>query len=132
MTFSQVLTGELPFRNYKAQELAYYVSLGERPKKPLNAEDIGIFDPLWGLIQKCWQGNPSQRPQIQEVVNGVGDASANWNIDMPPSGTDQPEDSFVEEESDELKHGRFPLFLVCAAGCTQSFFSWNISILHQQ
>ncbi|KAF9789248.1 kinase-like domain-containing protein, partial [Thelephora terrestris] len=32
----QVLTGENPFRNYKPRELAYHVSLGSRPEKPLN------------------------------------------------------------------------------------------------
>jgi hypothetical protein len=107
LTFRQVLTGELPLRNYRPQELAYYVSYGARPEKPANAKDIGISDPLWELIKKCWDGNISQRPKIQEVVKGVGSAVDDWHTDMPPSGAEQLEDSLADEDSDELKHGGY-------------------------
>ena len=110
LTLSKVLTGELPLRNYRPQELAYYVSFGARPEKPANAQDIGVSDSLWELIQKCWDGQIAERPKIQEVVKGVGNAAAAWCADMPPSGTDQSEDSVEDEESDELSHSGFPLF----------------------
>lgn len=103
-----MLTGQLPFRQYKPQELAYYVSIGSRPVKPENAKEIGISDPLWALMQKCWEGKIGQRPRVQDVVKGLGRVAANWNTDMEPSGTEQAEDSYVEEDSDELKHGGFP------------------------
>ena len=105
----QVLTGEAPFRDFKLLELAYHVSHGARPGKPANAKAIGISDSLWELIQKCWDGDRTRRPQIHEVVVGVGSAAANWRTDMPPSGTEHSEDSVVEE-SDELMHGEFLLF----------------------
>lgn len=36
---TQVLTGQLPFRDHKPQELAYYLSIGARPEKPENTEE---------------------------------------------------------------------------------------------
>ena len=113
LTFSKVLTGELPFRNYpnyRLQELAHYVSFGARPEKPANAQDIGISDSLWELIQKCWDGQIAERPKIQEVVKGVGNAAAAWYTDMPPSCTDQSKDFVEDGGSDEANHGGFPLF----------------------
>ncbi|KAF9644384.1 kinase-like protein [Thelephora ganbajun] len=100
----QVLTGELPFRNIKPLELAYHVSSGVRPDRPLNTEVIGISNSLWKLIQKCWDGEKTRRPRVQEVVEGVGNAATNWHTDMPPSVIEQSEDSVAEEDSDELKH----------------------------
>ena len=107
LTLCQVLTGEQPFRDIKPREVAYHVATGVRPGKPVDAETIGISDSLWKLIQKCWDGEKTRRPQIQEVVAGIGDAADNWHADMPPSGTEHREDSAPEEESDELKHGEF-------------------------
>ena len=57
-------------------------------------------------MQKCWDGNPMRRPQIQEVVEGMGNAAANWHVVAPPSPVEYGEDS-DEEESDELAHGEF-------------------------
>jgi hypothetical protein len=100
-------------------ELAYHVSFGVRPEKPANAETIGISDSLWGLMQKCWEGDRTRRPRIQEAVTGVGDAAASWHTDMPPSGTEHQEDSNAEEDSDELKHSEF--LLVPIAPFSQTF-----------
>lgn len=102
------MTGEQPFSNYKPQELAYYVSLGARPDKPQDAAKIGISDSLWELIRICWDRTIEERPQIQEVVEGVGNSAAKWHTDMPPSPPERREDSF-QEESDELKHREFSL-----------------------
>ena len=110
-TLGQVLTGEQPFRNVKATELAYHVSFGVRPDLPANAESIGISDSLWKLIRKCWEGEKTRRPRIQEVVTGVGRAAAKWHTDMPPSATEYREDSVVSEESGDNKHGESSCFL---------------------
>ena len=109
LTTCQVLTGEQPFRGIKSPELAFRVSTGVRPAKPESAETIGISEPVWNLIQKCWDGNISRRPQIQEVVTGVANAATNWDVLTPPSVIEHVEDA-VEEESDELEHGEFSSF----------------------
>jgi hypothetical protein len=104
MMSCQVLTGELPFHNIKPLELAHHVLRGVRPDKPTNAEDIGISDRLWELMQRCWDGDKTQRPLIKEVVEVVGNAAANWHIVMPPGGTEQQEDSVLWEDSDRPRN----------------------------
>ena len=81
--------------------------------------DIGISDSLWKLIQDCWNGKIEQRPQIQEVVKEVGHAADNWHTNMPPSGAEQSEDSLIDEQSDELKHGGFLSFFLFGTNCAQ-------------
>lgn len=108
--FRQVLTGEQPFRDIKPVELPYHISQGVRPEKPADAEAIGISDSLWELIQKCWDGERKRRPQIQEVVAGVGDAAADWHTDMPPNGTEHLEDSVTKEGPGVPNYGEFSLF----------------------
>ena len=72
----------------KSLEFAYHISLSVRPEEPANAEAIRIFDSLWKLLQKCWDDERTRRPRIQEVVGSVGDAAANWHIDIPSSDTE--------------------------------------------
>ena len=127
LTICQILTGEQPFRGIKSLELALHISTGSRPPKPEDAETIGISEPLWKLIQKCWEGDKARRPQIQEVVDGVTSAAANWDVLTPPSGTEHWEDT-AEEESDELAHGEFSLFSI-ALLVLDLLYSWDIPAL---
>ena len=127
----QVLTGVQPFRDANPLELAYQVSVGVRPEKPADAEAIGLSESLWKLIQKCWDGDKARRPQIQEVVTGVGDFAAAWNRDMPPGGTESREGSISDEDSDEPENGELSLFL------TVSFLlillcSWDVRALPER
>jgi len=108
LTFCQVLIGRQPFPDMKLPELVFRVSSGLRPEKPANAEVIGVSDSLWELIEKCWVDDRMRRPQIEEVVAGVGDAAAKWNKDMPPSDV-EPRQETAEDDSDELEHGEFSL-----------------------
>lgn len=49
---------------------------GARPPRPDNSTTIGLSDPLWDLLQDCWNGDRSQRPQMQEVEVQIGDVAA--------------------------------------------------------
>jgi len=109
LAIHQVLTGEQPFSGIKSIEVAFKISSGFRPAKPENAEAIGISESLWKLIQKCWDSERTRRSQIQEVVEGVADAAANWHVVAPPSITKHGEDT-DEEESDELESCEFSSF----------------------
>ena len=62
-------------------------------------------------MRKCWKADKTRRPRIEEVVEGIDVAAASWQTDMQPSGPEQQEDSFVEDESD-IDHGAFPLISV--------------------
>ena len=65
-------------------------------------------------MRKCWRADKTRRPRIGEVVKGVDVAAASWQTDMQPSGPEQQEDSFVEDESD-IDHGVFALIYVVVA-----------------
>lgn len=99
----QVLTGEPPFRNVNPLELNSYVLRGGRPDKPTDAEDIGISDRLWNLMQRCWDNDKTRRPLIKEVTDTIRKVALNWHTDMPPSGTEQLEDLVLREAFDELR-----------------------------
>ena len=99
LTISQVLTGEQPFSGFKTTELASKISSGFRPVRPENAEAIGISESLWRLIQKCWDSERTQRPQIREVVKGVADTATNWHVLTPPSVTKRRED--IDQEGSD-------------------------------
>ena len=81
---------------------------------------------MWNLIQRCWDGEKTRRPRVQEVVEEIGGAAADWHTDVPPGDAAQDlEASDVEEDSDELRHSEFTPFpvvlsdlrpTVCAVG----------------
>jgi hypothetical protein len=74
----QVLTGELPFRDLRMEEIALSVVQGMRPHKPENASAIGFFDSLWGFVQRCLDGEMELRPKVAEVVSQLERAAADW------------------------------------------------------
>ena len=80
----QVLTGEIPFRGIRTSELLFLVVEGRRPDKPTNASAIGFSDPLWGLVQRCWDGNINLRPKVAEVVTHLAEAAVSWHGPIPP------------------------------------------------
>jgi len=81
----QVLTGENPFRGIMTAELVYDVVQGVRPSKPEDASATWFSDPLWGFLERCWDGNTELRPKVVEVVIHLGRAAAKWKRDVPPS-----------------------------------------------
>ena len=81
----QVLTGtyEVLFRGATV-EMAMSVVEGKRPRKPKNALRIGLSDPLWDFVRRCWDGRSELRPTVTEVVLQLGRAAAGWNGAMEP------------------------------------------------
>ena len=75
----QVLTGGDTFPGTREVWPVYKVVHGLRPKKPKNAAAIGFSDPLWGFVQRCWDGSMELRPVVAEVVTCLGNEAANWD-----------------------------------------------------
>ena len=81
----------MPFHGTKGLHLAFLIVNGTRPAKPENATAIGLSDPLWELLQACWDGDRSRRPRIQRVEVQVGNAATQWRTPVqsrspaPPS-----------------------------------------------
>jgi len=54
---------------------------GERPKRPLDAESLGLSDALWQLAQSCWSESSSDRPTVQQLFEYISLAALGW---VPP------------------------------------------------
>ena len=68
MTVYQVLTGQWPFFPKRDTEITLTVVAGERPPKPENANDIGMTEIVWGLLQECWRTDRKTRPDISKIL----------------------------------------------------------------
>jgi len=54
---------------------------GERPKRPFDAESLGLSDALWQLAQSCWGESSSDRPTVQQLLDHLSVAALSW---VPP------------------------------------------------
>ena len=104
----QVLTGEIPFRGVRQTELGYSTVQGVRPDKPWNASAIGLSDPLWRFVQRCWDGDVKLRPKVGEVVVHLEEAVGGWDGLMSPHA--QTEDvtfDLREDTPESMQHSEF-------------------------
>ena len=65
----EVFTGELPFGDVRHETAILMIAQGKRPEKPSGAESRGFTTEIWRFTQRCWQQNPTKRPDINTVVN---------------------------------------------------------------
>ena len=61
----QVFTGECPFPELFTIDVASLLAKGKRPTRP---EHPAVIEPLWKLMQRCWDKKPQKRPTILEVL----------------------------------------------------------------
>ena len=54
------------------------IIIGERPTRPGDSMKIGLSDPLWELLKRCWDGDRTRRPQMQDVEVQIGNAAVQW------------------------------------------------------
>ena len=101
----QVLTGKLPFLDLRMEVITLKVLDGVRPPKPKNASAIGLSDPLWSLVKRCWDGDMKLRPKIAEVVLQLERAAADWDGVMPPHAQ-------IESEEDSMKYCEFEILIL--------------------
>ena len=72
---TQVLTGEVPFRNEKTNWMVLQAVLrGDRPSRPVHPS---CTDGLWALIQRCWDQDIGLRPDIVEISQSFSSVSTN-------------------------------------------------------
>ena len=68
MLVIEVLAGKPPFEGCGEPGAACRILGGDRPELPQNVGDVDLTDPMRDLIQRCWHENPTERPEIWEVV----------------------------------------------------------------
>lgn len=78
----KVMTGNIPFHNYQQHAAALKVGEGFRPERPENAVAIGISDPLWQIVEDCWETECMKRSTIHVVLEQLSQIAQYW---VPPS-----------------------------------------------
>ena len=122
-----MLTSLMPFHTFQHTEISYKVIHGERPKKPSSAEDSGISDDLWKLLEKCWYADSTQRPTIDKVLEHLSNDPARGKV-FPPSKNPTAPSCESDLESGTQEYGnrlRFTLLCLCAHSCTEMFITAN-------
>ena len=101
MTVYEVLTGRMPFpRHFKDVVVTLVLYKGDRPKRPQGAEGKWFTDDVWGILGRCWEPKPGDRPSIDEVLQRLEEASMCWTP-LPlliEDGSQQPDSSSTVTE----------------------------------
>ena len=79
MTVYEVLTGKIPFSQYKNDYAAVGMVLeGKRPELPQGAVGEWFTDDVWGILGRCWEAKPNDRPSIEDLLQCLDEASTSW------------------------------------------------------
>ena len=81
MLIYEVLSGQVPFSQHRNCAVIAGILRGERPGRPDKADKMGFTDDVWGILGRCWESIPSDRPEIEDVLRCLENASLSW---MPP------------------------------------------------
>ncbi|KAJ3475528.1 hypothetical protein NLI96_g11783 [Meripilus lineatus] len=66
-TCVEVYSDGLPWEHQAPAKIMSLVLKGDRPLRP-SPRDHGIHDELWALVEKCWNQQPSKRPDADEII----------------------------------------------------------------
>lgn len=58
------------------------VMSGARPERPTDAESIGLSDTLWLVVERCWNQESKERPDIHVVLEDLNFIAQQW---IPPT-----------------------------------------------
>lgn len=74
----QIFTQSDPFQGVHKYSIPLRVLRGSRPNRPNSGVGKEISDELWELIERCWSGDPSARPEaaiIESRLSGLDSAN---------------------------------------------------------
>ncbi|KAJ7831258.1 kinase-like domain-containing protein [Mycena leptocephala] len=72
MTVLELFTHEQPYKEVKhANDVLIRACKGEQPLRPSKPDDMDrhLDDELWGLLQRCWAFEPSERLTVQDILS---------------------------------------------------------------
>ena len=78
MVVHEVLTEQIPFSQYNKYAAVAKVLRGERPERPQGPEGGWFTDDVWGVLGRCWEPMPGDRPSIEDVLQHLDEASRSW------------------------------------------------------
>lgn len=66
----ELLTGEPPYRNHLREQFVIFdIASGTLPQRPEGVR--GLADPMWELLQRCWQKRAEARPSMRAVLSDL-------------------------------------------------------------
>ena len=98
MVVYEVIGGRPPFHELPNLSACSRILEGHRPPRDADFADI-----LWEMLQLCWMAQPSDRPNIEDVLQCLERV---WESSKPPEsvdGTTTTEVPTTEEDADDLK-----------------------------
>ena len=96
-----VLTGRTAFSECSPLRAASRIWAGEKPVCPQNAEKIGLTRQIWGLLEMCWDINPTLRPTIVDVVRVFEDPFGTTEY-VPRTPDDRDHTGPIPDTNDSL------------------------------
>lgn len=89
----KMFSGCIPFYGKREPQVIYAIGYGKRPDRPSGqcARTRGLTDPVWDIIIKCWEQQPSLRlsaaqaaQQLRDLPNRPVDDRPLDKYDIPP------------------------------------------------
>ena len=110
MVVYEVLTGRVPFHQDADFIVFGQILKGKRPRRPQGVEGAWFTHDVWGLLERCWTGQPDSRPSIRDVLQCLMGVSGSWTPPPPrtvadPPTTDSPTPSSSGSSTEESTNG---------------------------
>ena len=88
MVIYETISGHLPF--HEDADLVVFVKVSEGKHPPRR---VGFMNGLWGMLELCWEYQPNDRPNIEDVlqyletgIDGEVDQGGEWDSGSDCSG----------------------------------------------
>ena len=75
MVIYEVLSGQMPFYQWKGLVVIRKVVSGERPGRPQGTRAVWFTDDLWAMLELCWKSQPRDRPSLTALLRCLEDVT---------------------------------------------------------
>ena len=104
MVIYEVLSGQVPFAEYRALTVMRKVLDGERPGRPKGDEGSLFTDDLWGTLELCWSSQPESRPPIDTIHGRLGGIPRSSSPGADHASAETDETDFATRDPCRLPH----------------------------
>ena len=93
----QVLSGVPSYTRASPEAvIALKIASGIRPPRPDNpTANSWLLDPIWVVLQRCWEQNPQSRSSISSLRRAFVESGRGQNGDTPVTGNVEGKDGVV-------------------------------------
>jgi len=78
MVIYEVLSGHSPYHELSECSAVAEIIDGGRPKKPTMAARLGFTGELWEIVERCWNKDRDERPNLRVILSTLNDAAPFW------------------------------------------------------